>query len=189
MPSAQVRVVYLLCAVLMSGLWMQRLYAQAQVQKERGPARVGRQVPDLRFKNEQGQRFRVEALKGRWLMVNFWATWCEPCRREMPSLERLARTMKAQGLPIALVAASVDENWSLVHTFFRKHAFFRGTTPTMWVVRDPAGGVALRYGTKKFPETYLIDPQGRLRAKWIGALEWDSPRILARLKEIVKNAP
>ncbi|MCK6510162.1 TlpA family protein disulfide reductase [Myxococcota bacterium] len=188
MPSAQLCVVYVLCACLMGGVWMQRMASQAEAQRERGPAKITRKAPTLRLEAEGGQAFSLEPYRGRWRMINFWATWCEPCRREMPALERLARSFPQEKLPIVLLAVSVDQEWSLIHDFLRKHPFFRGTSLSMRIVRDAGGVMALRYGTQKFPETYLIDPNGRLRAKWVGALEWDSPQILAQLRRLVGRA-
>ncbi len=187
MPSAQFRMVYVLCACLMGGVWMQRMAAQAAAQQEKGPAQIARKAPTLRLEGERGQAFSLEPFRGRWLMVNFWATWCEPCRREMPALERLARSLQQEKMPIVLLAASVDQEWSLIHAFLRKHPFFRGSTPSMRIVRDAGGVMALRYGTQKFPETYLIDPNGRLRAKWVGALEWDSPQMLVQLRQTLRR--
>jgi thiol-disulfide isomerase/thioredoxin len=103
--------------------------------------------------------------KGRYVFINFWATWCSPCREEMPSLEYLTRTF---GKDVVFLAISVDEDWNEVKKFFGKD------TPRFKVLWDASRQVTRAYGTEKFPESYLVDPQGNLMAKFIGPRDWNS---------------
>lgn len=107
---------------------------------------------------------QLASLRGKWVLVNFWATWCPPCRDEMPSMEMLNR--RFQDRNFAMLAVSVDENWGDVARFFGD------TPPTFKVLWDRQKVTARRYGTSKFPETYLIAPDGRVAAKYVGPRDW-----------------
>ena len=139
------------------------------------PARVGQLVPDFSF-TWAGQQRRLSDLRGNVVVLNLWATWCPPCVEEMPSLERLHRKLRSRG--VVVLGVSVDENASAFEEFLRD---FRITFPNH---RDPTGEIAGRYGTHRFPETYLINREGRLERKVIGAYQWDSPEILFSLTHL-----
>lgn len=151
--------------------------------------RVGQVVPDLAFQSPGRGAVSLRDLRGRWILLNFWATWCEPCRREMPSLERLARYFADQGIPFLLLAASVDQSWQDVQQFLQQDPSLRDLRLKMRLVWDKGGQEALRFGTSKFPETYLIDPQGRLQQKFVGPFEWDSPSLLAQIQQRMRPSP
>jgi thiol-disulfide isomerase/thioredoxin len=106
-------------------------------------------------------------------VINFWATWCAPCAKELPALEKLSREMGDQ---VAVVAISVDSDWEPVKKFFA-----RGTALPVLLDRDKA--VAKRFGTEKFPETFLIDSSGRLVRLFYQA-EWDSPQAIDCVKSL-----
>lgn len=126
-------------------------------------------LPDL----ESGTPMPPDALHGRALLVNFWATWCPPCRREMASLERLSlRT----GSALLVVGISVDEDVNLAREFVRK------TGVTFVNLTDPAGratGQAL--GVNSLPETFLVSRSGSIRRRVRGAREWDDAALAAEL--------
>jgi peroxiredoxin len=111
-------------------------------------------APDFTLQNHDGQSVSLSSLRGRVVLVNFWATWCDTCVVEMPSLERLAS--KLRNKPFSLLAVSVDENWELVRKFFPEGS-------GMTVLLDKGKSVPPRYGTEKFPESFLIDAEGNLR--------------------------
>ncbi|MFZ9888951.1 MAG: redoxin domain-containing protein [Myxococcota bacterium] len=113
---------------------------------------------------ETNTGLQLASLRGKWVLVNFWATWCPPCRDEMPSMEMLNR--RFQNRNFAMLAVSVDENWGDVARFFGD------TPPTFKVLWDRQKVTARRYGTSKFPETYLIAPDGRVAAKYVGPRDW-----------------
>ncbi|HEY4221331.1 MAG TPA: TlpA disulfide reductase family protein [Myxococcota bacterium] len=108
----------------------------------------------------------ISQYKGQWVLLNFWATWCAPCRDEMPSLEMLNRRLSKDGKQLHIVAASVDDDWKEVNRFFGD------TKPTFTVLWDKDKPVSFSYGTRKFPETYLIDPDGHVAAKFTGPRDW-----------------
>lgn len=114
-----------------------------------------------------------ETYKGQVVLVNIWATWCGPCRIEMPSIEALHREFGPKGLKIvAINAADPDASDSLVK------AFADGYGLTFDILRDmPAGGqdsITATYKTRGFPESFVIDKDGVIRKKWIGPDDWNS---------------
>jgi len=119
-------------------------------------------------KGDSREGVKLSELQGKWVFVNFWATWCPPCRNEMPSMELLHRRMERDhGDKWEMVAISVDEDWSEVNRFFGE------TKPSFTVLWDKSKNVATRqWGTRKFPESYLIDPQGKVVAKFVGPRDW-----------------
>lgn len=111
-------------------------------------------APDFTLKTHDGQDVKLSSLRGRVVLVNFWATWCPTCAVEEPALEQLAERMAGQ--PFTLLAVSVDENWDLV----RQH-FPQGSKMT--VLLDKERRAPQAYGTEKFPESFLIDRDGKVR--------------------------
>ncbi len=111
-------------------------------------------APDFSLPNHDGKLVSLSSLRGRVVLVNFWATWCSTCVVEMPSLSRLTDQMK--GRPFTTLAVSVDEDWEAVRKFFPQ-----GTGMT--VLLDKAKDLPALYGTEKFPESFLIDAEGNVR--------------------------
>ena len=120
----------------------------------------------------------VAQYRGKWVLVNFWATWCAPCRDEMPSLEMLNRRFAKEQMPVQLVAVSVDEDWAEVNRFFG------ATAPSFTVLWDRDKKTALSYGSRKFPETYLIDPEGKVAAKFVGPRDWYNQATVQYFSEV-----
>jgi thiol-disulfide isomerase/thioredoxin len=123
-----------------------------------------------------GGTFDLQQARGKLTLVNFWATWCEPCRQEMPSLARLAAQLEPQSFE--LVAVSVDDAWDPIEKFFE------GKATPYTVALDKGGRTSLSYGTSKFPETYVVDAEGNVKLKFIGARDWGDGRVLALLEQL-----
>jgi thiol-disulfide isomerase/thioredoxin len=121
-----------------------------------------------------GKHIDLSAYRGKVVLLNFWATWCPPCRDEEPSLRRLARVMDPK--KFQLVAVSVDEGgWPAIDKFFA------GNAPPYQVALDQNARISQTYGTTKYPESYLIDASGTLRLKFIGPRDWADPAVFALL--------
>jgi len=142
------------------------------------PPTTGQAAPDFSFAWE-GQERRLSDLRGKVVVLNFWATWCPPCVDEMPSLERLHRKLADRG--VLVLGVSVDVDAAAYEKFLRDfHITFPNT-------RNPE--LAVRYGSFMFPETYVIDRRGRVQRKLVGPHEWDNPEMLFYLTRLASGQP
>ncbi|HYH22175.1 MAG TPA: TlpA disulfide reductase family protein [Azospirillum sp.] len=116
---------------------------------------------------------RLSDFAGRPLVINFWATWCAPCRAEMPSLERLSVRLAARG--VLLIGASVDANPFPVREYLRE----RGLTFARHF--DAGRDAARQLGIAEYPTTLILDAAGRLKSRMIGAADWEDPALVATL--------
>ncbi|HTW57492.1 MAG TPA: TlpA disulfide reductase family protein [Terriglobales bacterium] len=132
------------------------------------PPRIGSMAPDFTVQDSQN-KVTLSQFRGQVVVLNFWATWCAPCVEEMPSLVEMQRRMKAKG--ITVVAVSMDVDASAYREFLKEH------NVDLLTVRDPEQKSSSLYGTFKFPETYVIDRNGIMRRKFIGAVDWTEPDI------------
>lgn len=148
--------------------------------KQEEPAIEGNHAPDFTLKDLNGEPVRLSALKGKVVLVNFWATWCPPCREEIPSMVKLNQAM--QGKPFQMLAVSIDEGGrNAVQSFFRKGGV------TLPALLDTDGKVARRYGTTGVPETFVVDGKGVILKKVIGSMDWSSPDVIAALDDLMKK--
>lgn len=126
-----------------------------------------------------GTPLKLSALKGKVVLLNFWATWCPPCREEMPSMMKLNIAMS--GKPFQMVAVSIDEGGKQdIESFFKQSGY---NIPTYL---DPDGSASKLYGITGVPESFIIDKQGVVAKKVIGGLAWDSPEVLSFLEGLMK---
>lgn len=135
-------------------------------------------APDFSLKDVRGRDFQLSMFRGQVVLLNFWATWCPPCVDEVPSLEQL--TVKMRGKLFRLLAVSVDENWDTVGKFFAKGS-------PLDVLLDTPKATSQKYGTSKFPETYLIDKQGRVRLIVVNKRDWSEPAIEQCFESLMKE--
>jgi thiol-disulfide isomerase/thioredoxin len=135
-------------------------------------------APDFTLRDYAGREMTLSSLRGRVVLVNFWATWCPTCVVEMPSLEKLAAAEK--GRPFSLLAVSVDESWDVVRRFFAGGS-------ALTVLLDKDRGVPARYGTEKFPESFLIDRDGRVRYFVVSDRDWSTPEAIACIDALLSN--
>jgi peroxiredoxin len=131
-----------------------------------------REAPDFELADSTGKKWSLAKLRGRTVLLNFWATWCPPCAEEMPGMEDLARKVDDRTV---VLAVSVDENWDLVRRFFP-----RGTP--LSILLDESKELPKKYGTEKYPESFLIDPEGRVRHYFINTRKWGDPEAMACLE-------
>jgi cytochrome c biogenesis protein CcmG, thiol:disulfide interchange protein DsbE len=118
-----------------------------------------------------GKPGHLTDLKGKVVILNFWATWCPPCKEETPALNRLQQYVKSRGGVV--LGASVDEDGEAYEKFLRDEGV---VFPTF---REPTRKLALDYGTSMFPDTYVIDRHGKILRKFFGPQQWDSPDMLS----------
>jgi thiol-disulfide isomerase/thioredoxin len=131
-------------------------------------------APSLELPQLDGGTLALESLRGQVVMVNIWATWCSPCVREMPSLQRVYDTHRGEGLEI--VAVAVDDVPGTRQPDGRVEGrvseFVERLGLTFPILLDPTGGTERQFGTEYLPTTVLIDREGRIRAREIGARVW-----------------
>jgi peroxiredoxin len=149
--------------------------------KELFPVTVGATAPDFRARTLVAP-LREKTLgdyKGRVVLLNIWATWCGPCRIEMPSMERLHRDFGPQGLNI--VAVSIDDPGAEE----KIRAFADSLDLTFEILHNPSGDIQQVYQTTGVPETFVIGPDGTIRKKYIGADDWSSPSNRALIASLL----
>ena len=126
-----------------------------------------------------GSTLKLSDLKGKVVLLNFWATWCPPCREEIPSMMKLNKFMA--GKPFQMVAISIDEGGKpAIEAFFKETGF---SLPTYL---DVSGASAKSYGITGVPESFIIDKHGVLVKKIIGGVSWDSPEVVSFLEGLMK---
>jgi len=114
------------------------------------------------------------------VLLNFWATWCPPCRREMPSMATLYNTLKDKGLKV--VAVSVDRDANSLAGFVREYQL------PFQVLNDKDSAVSRQYGVFRYPETFLIDRRGVIRRHLIGAVEWMSDPVVREIEAMLAES-
>jgi len=152
---------------------------QAAALGEFTPLDPPRPAPALAFESRDGKPLRLADFRGRVLLVNLWATWCAPCVREMPSLDRLQRRL---GDRLSVLAISEDRGAGhVVEPFLAKLGLERLT-----VYLDPGSAAQQAFAVRGLPTTFLIDRDGRILASLEGAADWDAPAMVERLERYLK---
>jgi peroxiredoxin len=132
-------------------------------------------TPDFQLPDAAGRTVSLSQQRGHPVLLNFWATWCPPCVDEVPSLEDLARRLK--GTDMRMLAVSVDDDWDKIRRFFAKGS-------DIGVLLDTSHDIPKKFGTEKFPETFLIDSAGRIRYYFINKRDWSRPEAVACLESL-----
>jgi peroxiredoxin len=143
---------------------------------------VGRGTPAPAFALEPlagGPAVEMSGLRGKVVLLNFWATWCEPCEAEMPAMDRLYRALRAEGFE--LLAVSVDDTPQPVREF---QARLDLGFP---ILLDPTKQVAEAYQTFRYPESLLVDRRGVIVERYIGGKDWDSPAYIDRIRRLLRG--
>jgi cytochrome c biogenesis protein CcmG/thiol:disulfide interchange protein DsbE len=139
------------------------------------PPHIGAAAPDFTVQDAQ-RKVTLHDLRGQIVVLNFWATWCPPCVEEMPSLEQLQQRYKSKG--VVVLGVSIDDDDAAYRQFLTDHKV------DFLTVRDDSKHSSILYGTFKYPETYIIDRNGVVRRKFIGAVEWGQPEIVEYLNRL-----
>ncbi|MCS7214856.1 MAG: TlpA disulfide reductase family protein [Thermodesulfovibrio sp.] len=140
-------------------------------------ARIGLPAPDFQLKDINGKKWRLEDLKGKIVILNFWASWCNDCKEEKNSMQAY---LNKNGNPDDLIFLTVlyKDNPMVVSDMIKKGGY------TFPVLIDD-GVVSSIYGIKGVPETFLIDKKGILRHKILGPIQWDNPHIVPHLRQVL----
>lgn len=147
---------------------------------QRGGALVGKPAPEFSLADLRGNAVRLANLKGKVVFINVWATWCEPCRQEMPSMQALYERLT--GPDFEMLAVSADQSpRDVVERFVKTYAL------TFPVLPDPDLQVADRYRVTGYPETFVIDRNGTIVAHEIGPRRWDAPETVAAFRRLIER--
>ena len=138
-------------------------------------------APALKLKDIEGKSHDLAQLRGKVVLINFWATWCPPCRREMPSMERLAQAFKGQ--PFVVLAVDVGEDPDTIEAFTSQ----LDTALTFPILLDPRSHAMRAWKVAGLPTTFLVDKQGRIVASAIGGREVDHPEIVKTIGDLMKR--
>jgi peroxiredoxin len=141
---------------------------------------VGARQPELGLVDRAGQRVDLQSLKGKVVLVDFWASWCAPCKEEMPVLERLYKKYKGQGLVV--VGVSVDREESNVREFLK------GMPVSFPIVHDKEHAVADRYAPPRMPSSYIVDRNGVIRHVHAGFKQADAAKLESEVAALLKSA-
>jgi peroxiredoxin len=129
-----------------------------------------RTAPSFALKDHSGASHTLHESQGKIRLVHFWAAWCQPCLQEIPELTEFARHFENE--PVEVVAISLDEKWEDAEKVMDSAKLPKN----MISLLDTKSKISDLYGTYQFPETYLVNAEGRILAKWIGAQPWSSPK-------------
>lgn len=136
---------------------------------------IGKPAPQFTVQDSD-RHVSLSDLKGKLVILNFWATWCPPCIDEMPSLIQMQQRMKEKGVIVLAISVDADED------NYRK--FLKDNHVNLLTIRDADQKSNNLYGTFKFPETYIIDRNGMVRRKFVGPVDWTQADILDYLSKL-----
>ncbi|TCJ12942.1 TlpA family protein disulfide reductase [Parasulfuritortus cantonensis] len=136
-----------------------------------------RPAPALKLASLAGPAIDLASLRGKVVLVNFWATWCPPCRKEIPSMNRLAARMA--GRPFAILGVNMGDNPADIRAYTQQVPIEFAILP------DPDGNLLKPWQVVAFPTSYVVDKQGRIRLGLFGSIEWDSPEAVAELERLL----
>jgi thiol-disulfide isomerase/thioredoxin len=141
---------------------------------------MGQAFPALSLQGIDGKQIPLAAFRGKLVVLNVWATWCPPCRKELPSLQRLSRSL--DGKRFVIVGLSLDQD----NVAVREYLHDRGVTYVNFLDRDLdiAKNVL---GMKAYPDTFFIGPDGTLLGRVVGAIDWDNSRMLQALESAYRG--
>jgi peroxiredoxin len=135
---------------------------------------AGDRAPRFRVATNTGQTVTETSFGGELLLVNFWATWCPPCVQEMPSLEQFHQNFRSKG--VVVLGVNVDRSEQVYQQFIQRSGISFSNA------FDPSAEISARFGTFKFPETYLINREGLVLEKFVGPEVWTSPQVVERIQ-------
>lgn len=139
------------------------------------PPKIGSPAPDFTVQDSE-RKVTLSEFRGKVVVLNFWASWCPPCIEETPSLLEMQHKLRDRG--VTVLAISIDDSDDAYHKFLTNYRV------DLLTVRDAQKASNTMYGTFKFPETYVIDRNGVMRRKFIGAVDWSTPEVVEFLTKL-----
>lgn len=136
-----------------------------------------RAAPELNLPTLEGGRVNLAGLRGRVVLVNFWAVWCPPCRKEMPSMERLSKLMAQR--PFTILASNAGETPEQIRSFLKEVPL------TFPILLDQDSARMKAWRVFVLPTSFLVDKQGQIRYSLSGHIEWDEPEAVAVIEKLL----
>ncbi len=136
-----------------------------------------RAAPAMTLPRLDAANLDIKHLRGKVVLVNFWAVWCPPCRKEMPSMSRLMA--KLAGKPFTILGVNEGESPDEIR------AFLKQVPVNFPILLDSDGEYLKPWQVFAFPTSYIVDKQGRLRLGLFGSIEWDSPETIAEIEKLL----
>ncbi len=147
---------------------------------QRGAVKSGDAAPNFQLRDMNGQLVALSDLRGKVVLLNFWATWCGPCRIEMPAMEQLYHTYPRSDFEI--LAVSTDAQGVAVTRPFQQENHL-----TFPILHDADFRVGLAYGARALPMTFMVDRQGVVRQQIFGARDWGAPEAHQLIQMLIKS--
>ncbi len=160
-------------------LALTQLVAAQQPGKGLTPMAGQPMAPDFRLEDLDGRIHRLSDYRGRVVIVNFWATWCPPCRAEMPSMQRAWEQLEKEGILLLGIDVGEDED--------RVFQFTADYPVEFPLLLDRDSKVIDQWPVLGLPTTFVVDPDGRIAYRAIGGREWDDPELLARVRALKRD--
>ena len=177
------------CFLLVGGLlvfgfaWMLQPAVEKQKQascQPMEPKSLSGAAPELSLQDLEGNELSLADFRGKFVVLNFWATWCEPCIREWPELAKLTERLGGRE-DIVVLAVSVDENREDIAPFIERMNIQNTGVKVLW---DPSQQANLAFGTSKLPDTYFVDQEGQLHSVFVNVRDWGRSEALACVESV-----
>jgi thiol-disulfide isomerase/thioredoxin len=178
MPKKWTKFVYIGVFVAILGACAAYWLGGSEGGSERSTRRV---APSFSLKDHSGQVHTLSEAHGKLSIIHFWASWCPPCLGEAPELLEFAK--KYEGKNLQVFAISLDEKWEDAEKILNSQTLPKNVTALL----DVSTHVPESYGTYQYPETYLVDGDGKVIIKWIGAQPWSSPGLTKVIDEVLSQ--
>lgn len=170
---------YILTALLLIGIAVIIYLAAQRETKGKEDTVIGINAPDIEIIDAINNRPLLSSeLKGKVLFINFWASWCQPCREEMPSIEKLFKHFLDKQDFLMLTILYRDDPQRAI-------SYLKQNGLNLPVLIDKDENTAKSYGVTGVPETYIVDKKGVVREKVIGPYQWDSPQVLTLISNLL----
>src|SRR5215469_18947205 len=156
---------------------------KAPAARESAPVAAGGKAADFHLESLDGKTISLDQFQGKVVFLNVWATWCEPCREEMPSMQTLYDEFRANKDFVMLAVSQDEKGRSAVAPYVAKNGY------QFTILLDPANQVGDAYEVSGVPETFIIDRKGRIVAHHMGAFDWSRPDVKDALRQLLESKP
>jgi len=140
-------------------------------------------APELPIYDRSGRRVDLSKLQGNLAIIHFWATWCPPCVEELPALSRFWEKYRSRD-DVRLFTISVDKDWKTIDDFLKKNP---SASISSTLFHDPGAATAHRFGSSQYPETYIVNKNGRVLFRVQGPVSWSDPEVRSRIEQLIAS--